>query len=107
MASGLGKPGRHAGGRFTVSTVSVDGAAAAFQRILWLYPGTQRWLVLAGHGNNGTTPGEVIRADHIVTFIALKPGVLTGRLHYDDLGLGEWLKRETLLLAASARSLRP
>ncbi|CAK8743786.1 Bifunctional NAD(P)H-hydrate repair enzyme Nnr [Sodalis praecaptivus] len=26
---------------------------AAFQRILWLYPGAHRWLVLAGHGNNG------------------------------------------------------
>lgn len=185
--------------------------AAAFHRILWLYPGTWRWLVLAGHGNNGgdgyvvaqlaaaagkqvtvlacdgqhplpaeaeqakaawrasggevlpadqpwpedveviidallgtglkaaprdpyraliiaanrhpapvfaldipsgldadtgATPGEVIRAAHTVTFIALKPGVLTGKarsvtgqLHYDDLGLGEWLKRETPLMA--------
>ncbi|MBT9431307.1 bifunctional ADP-dependent NAD(P)H-hydrate dehydratase/NAD(P)H-hydrate epimerase [Candidatus Sodalis endolongispinus] len=193
--------------------------AAAFHRILWLYPGTRRWLVLAGHGNNGgdgyvvaqlaaaagkqvtvlacawphplpaeaeqakaawrasggvvhpadqhwpedveviidallgtglkaaprdpyraliiaanrhpapvfaldipsgldadtgATPGEVIRAAHTVTFIALKPGVLTGKarsvtgqLHYDDLGLGEWLKRETPLMARLSAALLP
>lgn len=54
----------------------------------------------------GAMPGEVIRAAHTATFIALKPRLLTGkarsvtgRLHYDDLGLGEMLNRETPLLA--------
>lgn len=42
----------------------------------------------------GTTPGEVIHAAHTVTFIALKPGLLTGKardvvgaLHHNALGL--------------------
>lgn len=192
---------------------------AAFQRIFWLYPGTHRWLVLAGHGNNGgdgyvvaqlaaaagkqvtvlacggssplpaeaeqakaawlaaggeihaaeepwpqgmeviidallgtglkaaprdpycsliaaanrhpapvialdipsgllaetgATPGEVISAAHTVTFIALKPGLLTGKarsvtghVHYDDLGLGKWLERETPLMARLSAELLP
>lgn len=46
----------------------------------------------------GTTPGEVIHAAHTVTFIALKPGLLTGKardvvgaLHHNALGLEGWL----------------
>lgn len=47
---------------------------------------------------NGATPGAVIRATHTLTFIALKPGLLTGQardwvgqLHYSALGLADWL----------------
>ncbi|WP_034948345.1 bifunctional ADP-dependent NAD(P)H-hydrate dehydratase/NAD(P)H-hydrate epimerase, partial [Erwinia oleae] len=47
---------------------------------------------------NGTTPGEVIVADHTLTFIALKPGLLTGKardvtgtLHFHALCLNAWL----------------
>lgn len=46
----------------------------------------------------GATPGAVINAAHTVTFIALKPGLLTGkardvtgRLHVSTLGLDDWL----------------
>ncbi|MDI7510902.1 NAD(P)H-hydrate dehydratase, partial [Cronobacter sakazakii] len=46
----------------------------------------------------GAAPGAVIHAAHTVTFIALKPGLLTGRardvvgqLHYHALGLEAWL----------------
>lgn len=46
----------------------------------------------------GATPGAVIDADRTVTFIALKPGLLTGKardvvgeLHFNALGLEEWL----------------
>jgi NAD(P)H-hydrate epimerase len=46
----------------------------------------------------GTTPGAVIEAAHTVTFIALKPGLLTGKardvvgvLHHHALGLENWL----------------
>lgn len=46
----------------------------------------------------GTTPGAVIQAAHTVTFIALKPGLLTGKardvtgtLHHNALGLESWL----------------
>ncbi|TLU67896.1 bifunctional ADP-dependent NAD(P)H-hydrate dehydratase/NAD(P)H-hydrate epimerase [Enterobacter sp. MF024] len=46
----------------------------------------------------GTTPGAVIQADHTLTFIALKPGLLTGKardvvgtLHHNALGLEGWL----------------
>ncbi|POT57029.1 bifunctional ADP-dependent NAD(P)H-hydrate dehydratase/NAD(P)H-hydrate epimerase [Citrobacter amalonaticus] len=46
----------------------------------------------------GTTPGAVINASHTVTFVALKPGLLTGKardvvgcLHVDALGLEAWL----------------
>ncbi|PIJ52076.1 bifunctional ADP-dependent (S)-NAD(P)H-hydrate dehydratase/NAD(P)H-hydrate epimerase [Erwinia sp. OLTSP20] len=47
---------------------------------------------------NGTTPGAVVNADATLTFIALKPGLLTGkardhvgRLSYHALGLTRWL----------------
>ena len=46
----------------------------------------------------GAAPGAVINAAHTVTFIALKPGLLTGkardvtgRLHVNALGLDDWL----------------
>lgn len=46
----------------------------------------------------GATPGAVIQATHTVTFIALKPGLLTGKardvvgiLHHNALGLENWL----------------
>lgn len=46
----------------------------------------------------GATPGAVIHAARTVTFIALKPGLLTGNardvvgaLHFNALGLEEWL----------------
>jgi NAD(P)H-hydrate epimerase len=46
----------------------------------------------------GTTPGAVIQAVHTVAFIALKPGLLTGKardvtgtLHHNALGLESWL----------------
>jgi len=50
------------------------------------------------NAQTGATPGEVIHADHTVTFIALKPGLLTGKardvvgaLHHNALGLESWL----------------
>ncbi|MGS4681682.1 bifunctional ADP-dependent NAD(P)H-hydrate dehydratase/NAD(P)H-hydrate epimerase [Enterobacter soli] len=46
----------------------------------------------------GATPGAVIHASHTMTFIALKPGLLTGKardvvgvLHHNALGLENWL----------------
>jgi len=46
----------------------------------------------------GATPGAVINAAHTLTFIALKPGLLTGKardvvgqLHHHALGLESWL----------------
>lgn len=50
------------------------------------------------NAQTGTTPGAVINAAHTVTFIALKPGLLTGKardqvgqLHHHALGLEAWL----------------
>lgn len=55
--------------------------------------------LLAG---TGATPGAVVSANHTLTFIALKPGLLTGKardcvgkLHYHALGLEPWLSGET------------
>lgn len=55
---------------------------------------------------NGTTPGVVIRAEHTLTFIALKPGLLTGKardvvgqLHYHSLGLQPWLTTRSAPMA--------
>lgn len=49
----------------------------------------------------GAVPGTVVQAADTVTFIALKPGLLTGkardvvgRLHYAALGLEPWLERQ-------------
>ncbi|CNH11638.1 putative carbohydrate kinase [Yersinia kristensenii] len=48
--------------------------------------------------DSGAAPGSVIRADHTLTFVTLKPGLLTGQardwvghLHCNDLGLTPWL----------------
>ncbi|MBV8871907.1 MAG: bifunctional ADP-dependent NAD(P)H-hydrate dehydratase/NAD(P)H-hydrate epimerase [Metakosakonia sp.] len=53
----------------------------------------------------GTTPGAVIEAAHTITFIALKPGLLTGKardvvgvLHHHALGLENWLAGQPTLL---------
>ncbi|SCC45354.1 bifunctional ADP-dependent NAD(P)H-hydrate dehydratase/NAD(P)H-hydrate epimerase [Kosakonia oryziphila] len=50
------------------------------------------------NAQTGTTPGAAIQAQHTVTFIALKPGLLTGKardvvgqLHHHALGLEVWL----------------
>jgi NAD(P)H-hydrate epimerase len=50
------------------------------------------------HAQTGAAPGAVIQAAHTITFIALKPGLLTGRardvvgiLRHDALGLETWL----------------
>ncbi len=50
------------------------------------------------NAQTGTTPGAVIQASHTITFIALKPGLLTGKardvvgqLHHHALGLEAWL----------------
>lgn len=51
---------------------------------------------------SGAVPGAVIRAAHTLTFIALKPGLLTGQardwvgqLHYSALGLADWLAKQS------------
>jgi len=50
--------------------------------------------------DTGATPGAVVEAAHCVTFIALKPGLLTGKardvvgqLHCAELGLESWLQQ--------------
>ena len=50
----------------------------------------------------GATPGSVIHASHTITFIALKPGLLTGKardvtgvLHHHALGLESWLDAQS------------
>ncbi len=50
---------------------------------------------------SGAVPGAVIRAAQTLTFIALKPGLLTGQardwvgqLHYSSLGLSDWLAKQ-------------
>jgi hydroxyethylthiazole kinase-like uncharacterized protein yjeF len=61
----------------------------------------------------GAIPGAVINAAHTVTFIALKPGLLTGKardvvgvLHHHALGLEGWLAgRETSLCRIDATRL--
>ncbi|WP_312630065.1 bifunctional ADP-dependent NAD(P)H-hydrate dehydratase/NAD(P)H-hydrate epimerase [Scandinavium sp.] len=52
--------------------------------------------------NTGATPGAAIRAAHTMTFIALKPGLLTGKardvtgtLHHHALGLEAWLATQS------------
>lgn len=58
------------------------------------------------NAQTGTTPGAVIHAAHTITFIALKPGLLTGKardvvgqLHYHSLGLDGWLAGQRFPLA--------
>lgn len=52
---------------------------------------------------SGATPGAVVRATQTLTFIALKPGLLTGQardwvgqLHCNTLGLADWLVTQPL-----------
>ena len=66
------------------------------------------------NAETGAAPAAVIKAAHTVTFIALKPGLLTGKarsvtgkLHYDDLGLGNWLQQQTPLLERLTADLLP
>ncbi|EKF98486.1 protein kinase, putative [Trypanosoma cruzi] len=59
------------------------------------------------NAETGAVEGVCVRAEHTVTFIALKPGLITGQarnytgtLHYDCLQLGEWMldpKRQSQL----------
>ncbi len=51
--------------------------------------------------DTGATPGAVIQASHTLTFIALKPGLFTGKardvvgeVHYHALGLESWLHKQ-------------
>lgn len=60
----------------------------------------------------GATPGAVINAQHTVTFIALKPGLLTGKardvvgtLHHNSLGLDGWLAGQETRIARLDASL--
>ena len=62
----------------------------------------------------GATPGAVINADHTLTFIALKPGLLTGKardvvgeLHYHALGLEAWLEERAAPIARFDREDLP
>ncbi len=55
---------------------------------------------------NGTAPGAVINAAHTLTFIALKPGLLTGKardyvglLHFHALSLDAWLAGQNAPIA--------
>jgi len=54
------------------------------------------------NAQTGTTPGTVVHAHHTITFIALKPGLLTGKardvvgqLHHHALGLEAWLSQQS------------
>lgn len=56
--------------------------------------------------DNETTPGYVMNAAHTLTFIALKPGLLTGKarnhvgqLHNHSLGLHSWLATQSAPMA--------
>ena len=58
------------------------------------------------NAQTGATPGAVIQAAHTVTFIALKPGLLTGKardvvgvLHHNALGLEGWLAGQEMRIA--------
>jgi yjeF C-terminal region, hydroxyethylthiazole kinase-related/yjeF N-terminal region len=65
------------------------------------------------NAQTGATPGEVVQATHTVTFIALKPGLLTGKardvvgqLHHHALGLETWLAAQrTTISRADASQL--
>ncbi|MFJ2976224.1 bifunctional ADP-dependent NAD(P)H-hydrate dehydratase/NAD(P)H-hydrate epimerase [Kluyvera sp. NPDC087067] len=55
------------------------------------------------NAQTGTTPGAVIHAAQTITFIALKPGLLTGKardvvgqLHHHALGLEAWLAEQPI-----------
>ncbi|GET87149.1 hypothetical protein, conserved [Leishmania tarentolae] len=62
------------------------------------------------NAETGEAAGACVKADHTVTFICLKPGLLTGRardyvgqLHYRSLGLGDWMTTPERLRAALCR----
>lgn len=51
--------------------------------------------------DTGAAPGAVIQAQHTVTFLALKPGLftgkardVTGKIHYQALGMEDWLTQQ-------------
>ncbi|WP_413453480.1 bifunctional ADP-dependent NAD(P)H-hydrate dehydratase/NAD(P)H-hydrate epimerase [Erwinia persicina] len=55
---------------------------------------------------NGTVPGVAVNARHTLAFIALKPGLLTGKardhvgqLHYHSLNLDPWLRGQVAPIA--------
>ncbi|AVR02456.1 bifunctional ADP-dependent NAD(P)H-hydrate dehydratase/NAD(P)H-hydrate epimerase [Pluralibacter gergoviae] len=55
--------------------------------------------------DTGATPGAVMNAAHTITFIALKPGLLTGKardvvgeLHHHALGLERWLAAQPVAI---------
>ena len=62
----------------------------------------------------GATPGAVMDAAHTLTFIALKPGLLTGKardvvgmLHHHALGLDNWLAGQETALSRIDAALLP
>lgn len=66
------------------------------------------------NAQTGTTPGAVIHAAHTITFIALKPGLLTGkardvvgRLQHHALGLERWLAGQTTAISRFDASQLP
>ena len=57
------------------------------------------------NAQTGQAAGRAVHANHTISFIALKPGLLTGQsrdyvgsLHYAALGLDSWLRGHTALL---------
>lgn len=66
------------------------------------------------NAQTGATPGAVIQARHTVTFIVLKPGLLTGKardvvgqLHHHALGLDAWLNGQESPIARFDASQLP
>lgn len=64
------------------------------------------------NAETGAVGGACIRADHTVSFISLKPGLLTGQaraftgqLHYATLGLEKWLNEAAHIKAATGARL--
>lgn len=64
------------------------------------------------NAETGEVAGACIKASHTVSFISLKPGLLTGharaytgQLHYSTLGLEKWLAKIEHLAGASGRRL--
>lgn len=64
------------------------------------------------NAETGEVAGACIKASHTVSFISLKPGLLTGharaytgQLHYSTLGLEKWLAKREHLAAATCRRL--
>lgn len=64
------------------------------------------------NAETGEVAGACVKAAHTVSFISLKPGLLTGQaraytghLHYDTLGLEKWLAEKAHLGSATSRRL--